>query len=273
MQRTAFAKLSLGAAVSLVCNLISVVIAQEPGQADEIPEIKAVVGAPFSAVAVQENIRVTGDGNRFIHKATSRHYRDGQGRTRLERSMPLPVSSTETSDEAALHTYVIIQNKVTGEIDSLFPGAKMATVFQRPGMKVVDEPVSTPAIVANLAGMRLTAKDPGWSAPVSLGEKSIDGVHVVGMQEVYTVAAGKVGNEKPITLTVQQWSSPELGIIVDKRATASTGGQTHYYLTQLIQAEPDASLFKVPADYQKRVSDKPAVTAVSTASAMTTSAQ
>jgi hypothetical protein len=273
MQRTVFAKLSVGAAVSLVFNLTSVVCAQESGQADEMPEIEAVVGAPFSAVAVQENIRVTGDGNRFIHKFTSHRYRDGQGRTRLDRSIPVPVAATESADDG-LHTYVIIQNKVTGEIDSLFPGAKLATVFQRPGIKVVDEPVTVPAIVASFAGMRLGAKDPGWSAPVSLGEKSIDGVHVVGTQEVYTVAAGKVGNEKPITLTVQQWSSPELGIIVDKMASASTGGQTHYHLTQLIQAEPDASLFRVPADYKKTVVDKTAaVTAVSTASATTTSAQ
>ena len=63
MQRTAFANLSVTAAVSLVFNLTSVAFAQAPEQSAEEPEIKAVVGAPFSAVAVQETTRVTGDGN------------------------------------------------------------------------------------------------------------------------------------------------------------------------------------------------------------------
>jgi hypothetical protein len=84
-----------------------------------------------------------------------------------------------------------------------------------------------------------------------LGEKTLDGIHVVGSQRVYTVAAGKVGNSKAVTLTVQQWSSPELGIIVDKLETATTGGGFHYHLTQLTQAEPDPKLFTVPADYKK----------------------
>jgi hypothetical protein len=143
-------------------------------------------------------------------------------------------------------------------------------------MKVVDEPVTTPGITTTFAGMRVESKDPGWSAPVSLGEKSIEGVHVLGMQQAYSVPVGKVGNQKPVTITVQQWSSPELGIIVDKMTTASTGGQSHYHLTQLIQAEPDPALFSVPASYKINLV-KPGtghvISAQSTTSATTTTAQ
>jgi hypothetical protein len=145
-------------------------------------------------------------------------------------------------------------------------------------MKVVDTPVTVPNISAWFAGVRVGPNDSGWSAPVSLGEKSIEGLHVVGTQRIYTMAAGRVGNSKPVTLTVQQWSSPDLGVIVEKTATASTGGQVHYQLTQIVQAEPDASLFTVPADYKRMVVEPGAgnrisVTSTGTAATSTTSAQ
>jgi hypothetical protein len=237
MQRTAFVSLSLSLAVSLACQ------AQTP-EPTEAPEIQAVIGAPFSSVAVEETTRAMADGTKFVNTKTSRHYRDGQGRVRSERELPIPAG-------AEPHTLVTINNKVTGEIDQLFPSGKIASVVQRPGMKVVDTPVKIPEIRATFAGMRLGPDDPGWSAPVSLGEKTLDGIHVVGSQRVYTVAAGKVGNSKAVTLTVQQWSSPELGILVDKLETATTGGGYHYHLTQLTQSEPDPTLFAVPADYKK----------------------
>jgi hypothetical protein len=237
MRRIAFASLSLAIAVGAQAQTL------EPGEA---PEIQAVIGAPFSDTAVEEMTRVMQDGTRFVHRLTTRHYRSGQGNVRSERELRVPTGS---SDEA--RTIVTINNKVTGEFDSLFPSDKVASVVQRPGMKVVDTPVTLPEIRISFAGMRIGPNDSGWSAPVSLGEKTLDGVHVVGSQRIYTVAAGKVGNSKAVTVTVQQWSSPELGIIVDKLVTATTGGQFHYYLTQLTQAEPDAALFTVPADYKK----------------------
>jgi hypothetical protein len=237
MRQIAFASLSLTLAVGAQ--------AQTP-EPSEAPEISAVIGAPFSDTAVEETTRVMQDGTRFVHSLTSRHYRSGQGSVRSERELPIPVGS---SDEP--RTIVTINNKVTGEFDSLFPVGKVASVMQRTGMKVVDTPVTLPEIRITFAGMRIGPKDPGWSAPLSLGEKTLDGVHVVGSQRVYTVAAGKVGNSKAVTVTVQQWSSPELGIIVDKLVSSTTGGQFHYHLTQLTQAEPDAALFSVPADYKK----------------------
>ncbi len=255
MRRIAFASLSIAIAVGAQAQT------PEPGEA---PEIQAVIGAPFSDTAVEETTRVMQDGTRFVHSVTTRHFRSGQGSVRLERELPMPVGS---SDEA--HTIVTINNKVTGEFDSLFPSGKIASVAQRPGMKVVDTPVTLPEIRTTFAGMRVGPKDPGWSTPVSLGEKTLDGVHVVGSQRTYTVAAGKVGNSKAVTVTVQQWSSPELGIIVDKLVTSTTGGQFHYHLTQLTQAEPDPALFTVPADYKKIVVKKGAGNGVEVETAST----
>ncbi len=250
MQRKALSTLTLCGLASAVLFLAPPLArAQEGGE--ETPEIMAVVGAPFSAVSIQENIRVTGDGNRFIRKITNHHYRDGQGRTRLDREIPMQGSLSHPT--AAVHEMVTINNKVTGEIDMLYPEGRIASVMQRSGMKVVDVPAAAPEIFAWFSNVRIGPNEPGWSSPVSLGEKSIEGLRAVGTQKTYTLAAGAVGNEKAVTITVEQWTSPDLGVILMKTSRASTGGEVRYSLEQIVQAEPSADLFTVPADYKKMV--------------------
>jgi hypothetical protein len=148
---------------------------------------------------------------------------------------------------------VTINNKVTGEIDSLFPEGKVASVMQPSGMQVVAVSGTEPKIFAWFSGIRIGPNEPGWSSPVSLGEKSIEGIRAVGTQKTYTLAAGAVDNEKAVTITVEQWSSPDLGVILMKTSRASTGGEVRYSLQQIVQAEPSADLFTVPADYKKVV--------------------
>jgi hypothetical protein len=254
MQRIALSTLPLcGFTATAMLFLAPFAHAQDQ---EEVPEIKAVVGFPFSAVGIQENIRVTQDGNRFVHKITTHHYRDGQGRTRLEREIPVHVASNSPSE--TIHVMVTINNRVSGEVDMLFPDGKIASVMQRPGMKVVDVPAAIPEIFVRFGGMRIGPNASGWSAPVPLGEKSIEGLHAVGTQRIYTLAAGAFGNEKAVTMTVQQWSSPDLGVILDKTARFSTGAEVHYQLQQILQAEPNADLFTVPADYKKMTVNNPA---------------
>ena len=253
MQRKALSTLPLcGLAATVLFLVAPFARAQEAGE--ETPEIMAVVGLPFSAVSIQQNIRVTGDGNRFIHKITNHHYRNAQGSTRLDREIPIQGSPSHPA--AAPHEMVTINNKVTGEIDMLFPEGKIASVLQRSGMKVVDVPAGAPEIFAWFNNVRIGPKEPGWSSPVSLGEKSIEGLHAVGTQKTYTLAAGAMGNEKAVTITVEQWSSPDLGVILMKTSRASTGGEVRYSLQQIVQAEPSADLFTVPADYKKMVVNK-----------------
>lgn len=48
---------------------------------------KVVKGAPYSAEAVTETIRVLGDGNRIVNRSSSAVYRDSEGRTRREHTL------------------------------------------------------------------------------------------------------------------------------------------------------------------------------------------
>ena len=48
---------------------------------------KVVKGAPYSAQAITEDVRVLSDGNRIVRKNTSSIYRDSEGRTRQEHTL------------------------------------------------------------------------------------------------------------------------------------------------------------------------------------------
>jgi len=86
---------------------------------------------------------------------------------------------------------------------------------------------------------------------VSIGERRIEGLKVTGSRLEFTIAAGDVGNEQPITVRTDQWFSPDLGVVVSSTHNDPMIGETTYRLEQINRAEPDAALFTVPADYAK----------------------
>jgi hypothetical protein len=65
-----------------------------------------------------------------------------------------------------------------------------------------------------------------------------------------TISAGEIGNEKPISIVTEVWTSPDLKTVVySKRSDPRMGEQT-FQLTNIARSEPDASLFTVPADFK-----------------------
>ena len=68
------------------------------------------------------------------------------------------------------------------------------------------------------------------------------------------LAAGALGNEKPIGITIEQWFSPDLGMIVSKTGRATTGGTSSYRLEHIVKGDPDPVLFTIPAEYTRQES-------------------
>jgi len=83
----------------------------------------------------------------------------------------------------------------------------------------------------------------------SLGTKDIEGVKANGERTTWTIEAGKLGNEKPIVITRDVWTSPDLMVTVLTRDADPRMGETTYRLANLKRGEPDAALMRVPADY------------------------
>ncbi|MCX6621724.1 MAG: hypothetical protein NTY38_11755, partial [Acidobacteria bacterium] len=84
----------------------------------------------------------------------------------------------------------------------------------------------------------------------SLGRQTMEGVPVDGTRSSHTIPEGQVGNDRPITSTTEQWYSPDLQVTVMRKTVDPQVGENIYRLTNIGRAEPDASLFQVPADYK-----------------------
>jgi len=210
----------------------------------------SVTGAPFSAVATQQITRDFTDGNRMARTVRlTRYYRDSAGRTRIEREL----SQQSAGPKAALQNVVVeIYDPVRGERYLLFPHTKTVEVLKGgTESHLAQPPFTPPAITAYFGGLTIGPDEHGWSEPESLGEQVMEGIRAVGTRREYILAAGAIGNEKPIGITIEQWFSPDLGMIVSKTGHGTTGGGSSYRLEHIVQGEPDPGLFAVPSDYTR----------------------
>src|SRR2546423_5022750 len=92
----------------------------------------------------------------------------------------------------------------------------------------------------------------GTGVTMPLPAKDIEGVRANGERTTWTIAAGHGGNEKPLVIVREVWTSPELMLTVLSRDADPRVGETTYRLKNLRRAEPDAALMRVPADYAAR---------------------
>ena len=231
-----------------------------------------VKGAPFCATVVTEHTQSLADGNRIHTSDSSVLCRDSEGRTRREAGLNLLGASQPSSvpklitivDPVAGVRYLLdTENKVaqkmpllarggpaTAEAGAPHPPMKQVMIYQRAGGTGPDGSV-------NEVMVKKFAPDSGEAPPNSenLGDQTIDGIHVTGTRVTTTIPAGKMGNEKPITVTSERWYSPELKATVVTKHEDPLAGELKTELKNVNPAEPDASLFSVPADY-KIVDDK-----------------
>ena len=64
-----------------------------------------------------------------------------------------------------------------------------------------------------------------------------------------TIAAGEMGNERPIEVVSERWYSEQLKTLVLTKHSDPRFGDTTLRLTNVRLGEPSALLFEVPADY------------------------
>jgi hypothetical protein len=86
-----------------------------------------------------------------------------------------------------------------------------------------------------------------------LGRQTIEGVPADGTRTTMTIAAGQLGNERPIQIVTERWYSPDLQTVVLSKLTDPRSGETVSKLSNISRNEPPSSLFEPPADY--KVSD------------------
>lgn len=229
-----------------------------------------VQGEPYSATITNESVQTLADGNRIVQTSTGTIARDSMGRTRQD--APLPTIGNMAPADAP--HIVFIQDPVAQTSYSLNltdktavkgPSFSMAVPALSPRVATSDIEAGATIAIRGVAGAASTAQaqpptltiqsrqiaDEGGDLQTEdLGSKTMEGVTVTGTRTTRTIAAGKIGNDKPISIVTEVWTSPELKTIVySKRSDPRMGDQT-FQLTNIVREEPDPSLFTVPSDFK-----------------------
>jgi hypothetical protein len=197
---------------------------------------KVVTGAPYSAQTVSEHTQVLADGNTIHTTTTASVYRDSQGRTRREQEVG---AIGPWAAQGGPRKVVAIGDPVGRAIYMLNPDTQVARQMPFPA-RGQDRRQAREA--------RPKQENPNVKTE-SLGTQVIGGVTAQGTRITRTIPAGQVGNEAPIVITIERWYSPELQTDVMRKEVNPQFGQTTFQLTNIVRAEPEASLFQVPSNY------------------------
>jgi hypothetical protein len=97
---------------------------------------------------------------------------------------------------------------------------------------------------------RIVGDEESQVSTEDLGSQTMEGLLVNGVRTTRTIAEGQIGNDKPISIVTEVWTSPDLKTVVYSKRTDPRMGEQTFKLTSIVRAEPDASLFTVPADFK-----------------------
>lgn len=218
-----------------------------------------VKGAAFTADSYTEHVQTLSDGNRMTRKSTAHIYRDSAGRTRREHELTGP--NIQTSDGLPPRLIVIndpvgrvryvIQTQ-TGEAQkTILPPASVLEAMERSMGGNAPFSVLMPTSTAH---RRMAEGDSAPRPPEPVREKlaaqTIEGVMAEGTRVTLTIPAGEFDNELPMTITHEEWYSPELHMIVFMKHNDPRFGETTFRLTNILRGDPAAELFQLPAGYR-----------------------
>jgi hypothetical protein len=224
-----------------------------------------VSGAPFAADATTSVVQTLGDGTRIEQKSTAKYYRDGTGRVRREQT----VLGLENLNAAAAARTIITFDSVPGDQMPYLLDPENRTARQMPrGIALANAAgalstfrmrtgTGTAAgdlidVVTGFQGLTVARRGlPNDLRPMDedLGSRQIDGIKAVGHRTTTTIPQGRIGNDRPIQITDEQWYSPELSVLISSRYADPRTGVVEYRLTNVVRSEPRADLFAVPPDY------------------------
>jgi hypothetical protein len=203
---------------------------------------KVVTGAPYSATAISETVQTLSDGNQITRKTQTLLFRDSQGRFRKETA----VQGFGPWAFGQPKTFVIVHDPVVGKAYTLDTTNKVARELPNLTQKFVGDETHE-RIKRQFQKLGKNGADNIQTE--DLGKQTIAGVVAQGTRRTHTIAAGEIGNQRPITIVSETWYSPDLQVVVKKTHSDPRFGSTTYTLSNIQQKEPDASLFSVPADF------------------------
>ena len=199
-----------------------------------------VTGAPYSATETVTSQQTLAGGNQISRTHTSTVARDSQGR----------ISTIETVTPPAA------SGKAPYTIQTIFdPVAGYRYVLNSSTMIALQEPLPKMRSASGSAAAR-----PGRSGDArpdtrpnekstSMGTQMVNSVLATGSQVTETIPAGAIGNAQEIQAVRVMWISNTLQVPVQIKTSDPRFGTTDMELSNVVQGEPNGSLFVVPSGY------------------------
>jgi hypothetical protein len=241
-----------------------------------------VQGAPYSATITNESVQTLADGTRITQSTTGTIARDSQGRTRQDASLPA-IGNLSAADAPHL---VFIQDPVTQTAYTLNLTDKTAQKMPALPMNLATTGAISGAVSGSMSGGKvlmqmsdsaisasgapppplppppmmmqrtfIASGNQGQVNTEDLGTQTMESVQVTGARTTRTIPTGEIGNDRPISIVTEVWTSPDLKTIVYSKRNDPRMGEQTFQLTNIVRSEPDAALFTVPADF--RIVDGP----------------
>jgi len=223
---------------------------------------RPVTNAPYSADEKTESVQTLADGTRISNTSTAKVYRDSQGRTRRELTLPNNMTVVTIFDPVAGVNYTYnsmekiarkMPSPMAGGVLRSEIGAKLKAEAESRAIEMRMQHGAAPGVTtSSTMEYRVTRTGPAREGVKreDLPATVIEGVSVTGTRETTVIDTGAMGNDRPITIASERWYSPELQIEVKSERKDPRMGVTTHSLSNISRAEPDPSVFQVPADYK-----------------------
>ena len=148
------------------------------------------------------------------------------------------------------HEEVVVRTVRTDGDTPVAPLPPMPPIPPLPPLALgeIEAPIAPLPPMPGLSTMRFESTERlGRGVTTSLGSKEMEGVRADGRSTVWTIAAGQIGNQKPIEISSESWYAPDLQVTVYSRYHDPRTGDSIYRLEKIRRGEPSAELFKAPA--------------------------
>jgi hypothetical protein len=198
-----------------------------------------VARLPYTAEYKISSVSTLANGATITHESTEVTALDSEGR-RMNARTEIPLAGDQTA-----RTHVWVSDPVARTTSTWDSPGRTATVAAMavPGTQTLCPPVT--AQQATIEPQKPVVED--------LGTETILGVEARGRRTTFTIPAGKIGNNEPLTRIDESWSAIAPGlrglqvrVIVDNPQP----GKMDKELVNLNQSEPDEAVFQPPAGYE-----------------------
>lgn len=204
-----------------------------------------VQNAPYTATATTQTTQVLADGNKIVRNETALLARDSQGRTRREQTVSKPGAAPGSEKKVVMIDDPVGKFDVVMNSDGQVARSQRREVFR---LTEGDTRRKLEHVQIDKLDKEKLASEAGETTRETLPSQVIEGVTCEGIRETRTIPAGAIGNEKPIVIVSESWTSPELHLLMMRKRTDPRFGETLYKVSDLKRVEPDPALFQMPAN-------------------------